>query len=131
MKRNGILFGRKVDKFHSPFEGHHSIRGLLRSPQSEQEAIILFSTLTEHLQMKILYVGTRYPDAGIQVKENGRWITKYAEFELYSSRFQDHIDKYRKDNSTCDMIICWEHDWDKCPPQLEVIELKEKLQSFM
>jgi len=130
-KKEWYTIYRNVEKFKSPFEGHTSIKGLLKAPQTEQETIILFSQLTELLRMRILYVGTRYPDAIIQAKQNNRWVTKYAEFELYSSYFDTHLDKYREDPSSCDMIICWEHNWDKCPKQLEVIELKEKLRSFI
>jgi predicted Mrr-cat superfamily restriction endonuclease len=121
----------KLDKFQNPFEGRSEIKRLLKAPQTEQEAIILFSALMENLRMRIVYVGTRFPDAIIQVKQNDKWVTKYAEFELYSSGFEAHMDDYQKDKNSCDMIICWEHDWEKCPKQLEVIELKEKLRSYI
>jgi hypothetical protein len=119
---------KKIEKHRSPFDGHSVINGLLQAPRTEQEAIVLFSAMSDLLHMRILYVGTRYPDAFVQVKERGEWVTKSAEFELYSSKFKDHLDQYKKNRESCDMIICWEDDWTKKPKDLRVVELRKELE---
>ncbi|MGQ9706426.1 MAG: hypothetical protein ACUVWP_05415 [bacterium] len=48
----------------------------------------------------------------------------YIEFKYRSSDFKRH--KY--DHDKCDVIVCWEHDWDDCP--IEVLELKEIIRSL-
>lgn len=39
------------------------------------------------------------------------------EFEV-TSRMFDH------DPEKCDLIVCWEHNWKKCPSNIDVLELK-------
>jgi len=104
--------------------------GLRNAPISEQETIVLFSKMSPILRMKISYVGTRYPDAIIRVKEGRQWVNKTAEFERLASGFESHKDEYKSGNR-CDMIICWENDWTNKPRWLgnetEIVELREKL----
>ena len=125
------IIEKQVSEFKSPFEGYRNLFGLMRSPQTEQETIILFSHLCQSLRFRIEYVSTRYPDAYLQQKEDGEWVSKTAEFELYSSSFVNHMKKYRKDPESCDMIICWIHDWDEKPDDLEVIDLKKELENMI
>lgn len=125
------LIEKQLSDFNSPFEGYRNLFGLMRSPKTEQETIILFSHLCQSLGFRIEYVGTRYPDAYLQHKEDGEWVSKTAEFELYSSSFVSHMKKYRKDKESCDMIICWIHDWDEIPKELEVIDLKKELEKMI
>ena len=42
------------------------------------------------------------------------------EFELYSSNFVKH----KHDPNKCDLIICWKHDWKKCPDNIDMMELE-------
>ncbi len=84
--------------------------------------------------MKIHYVSTHYPDARILVKERNKWVIKKVEFELSTSSFKSHIKKYKKDKSSCDMIICWEDDWKKKPKiakNLKILELKGELKKII
>ena len=39
------------------------------------------------------------------------------EFEVMSSHFNHDPEK-------CDLIVCWEHNWKECPPNIDVLELK-------
>ena len=50
--------------------------------------------------------------------EPGRWQRVLIEFEFYARNFIAH----GHDAEKCDMLVCWENDWEKCP--LEVVELK-------
>ena len=125
------LIDGAVSRVKNPFEGLTNFEGQCRAPQTEQELIILFSKLSQHLKMKIESVSTRYPDAYIRIKKGKGWATKAAEFELYSSDFESHMKDYRKDPTSCDMIICWEDDWKQKPNDLEVIELRKELEEIV
>jgi len=121
------LIDEVVSKVKSPFEGFTNFEGLLRAPETEQEVIILFSKLSQHLKMKIVSVSTKFPDAYVRVKEGGCWTTKAAEFEIYSSNFETH----EHDPEKCDMIICWRDDWKQKPGNLKVVELRKVLEDIV
>jgi len=127
------LINKKVQTLQGEFYEARDFKGLLIAPQTEQEAIILFSKLSEHLGMRIISVGTRFPDAYIQVKNRkGNWVGKSAEFELVTSNFEKHghIKDLEKNPGKCDMVICWENNGD-LPNELEVVELKSKVKEFL
>ena len=46
--------------------------------------------------MRIDYVGTRFPDACVRVKKGKKWVTKWAEIEVYSSGFEGHMKNIKK-----------------------------------
>lgn len=117
---------------HNPFQGLNNFEGICRAPQTEQEVIILFSKLSQHLKMKIESVSTRFPDAYIRVKKGNRWITKPAEFEVYSSDFAAHGHlKQMAKGKECEMIICWRDDWEDKPKNIEVVELRRELEEII
>ncbi|MBN1861907.1 MAG: hypothetical protein JW840_10680 [Candidatus Thermoplasmatota archaeon] len=118
------IIENELSRIKTPFKNMTNWEGLPRAPDTEQEVIILFSKLIQCLKMKIERVSTRFPDALLQVKQNGKWISKSAEFELYSSGF-DHFDRLKE--TKCDMIICWEDDWKNKPIDIEIIELRKVL----
>lgn len=117
------MIDRAVTQVRSPFEGVSNFEGILRAPETEQEVIILFSKLSQHLKMKIESVSTRYPDAYVRIKKGEDWITRTVEFEINSSDFESH----RHDPKECDIIICWNDDWDGKPNRVEVVELRKEL----
>jgi len=126
------IIREKLEKTNNPFKTISEFEGLSRAPETEQEAIVLFSKLSRlSLKMKIESVGTRFPDALIKVKQGDVWQTKSAEFELYSSSFKSHMKDYKKDPKRCDMIICWEDDWEDKPKGLKVVELKKELEKII
>lgn len=84
------LLDKALNRVKNPFQGLNNFEGICRAPQTEQEGIILFGKLSQHLKMRIEYVGKPFPDALIRVKEGNRWTTKAAEFELNSSDFERH-----------------------------------------
>jgi len=121
------LIDKAILQIKSPFEGISNFEGILRAPETEQEVIILFSKLSQHLRMKIESVSTRFPDAYVRIKKGKRWITKAAEFEIKSSDFVAH----GHDPGKCDMIICWKDDWKQKPKNLKVIELRKELEEII
>ena len=120
------LIENALNSIKNPFQGLNNFEGVCRAPQTEQEAIILFGKLSQHLKMRIEYVGKSFPDALIRVKERNKWTTKAAEFELKSSQFKVHL-RDMKRGKKCDMIICWKDDWEEKPQTLKVVELRKEL----
>lgn len=116
-------------KTKTPFKNMTNWDGLPRSPVYEQEVIILFSKLTQYLKMRIEQVSTRFPDAILRIKRGNKWVLKSAEFEINSSDFErhGHLEDMQENDKKCDMIICWKHDWEQVPNNIEVIELRKKL----
>jgi len=42
------------------------------------------------------------------------------EFEARSGNFL----KDKHDPNKCDLIVCWEHNWEDCPSNIDLLELK-------
>ena len=121
-----------LNRVKNPFQGLNNFEGVCRAPQTEQEAIILFGKLSQHLKMRVEYVGKPFPDALIRVKKGTRWKTKAAEFELYSSDFERHGHlKSMSKGTECDMIICWKDDWIERPRNHEVVEIRKELEEIV
>jgi len=92
--------------------------------------IILFSQMLQHLQMRIVSVGTRFPDAIVEIKKHGKWRKVNVEFELYSHGFKSHLSKCEE--SDCHTIVCWEDDWNYHKKGLfEIIVLKKELEKIL
>jgi len=117
MKYWKIAPGKKIHRtlcrIKTPFEGLTDFGGLSRAPQTEQELIILFSKLNQHLKMKIESVSTIFPDAYVRMEKRRNWSTVPAEFELNSADSKSHgnIKNLEKGETCC--IICRKDDWSK------------------
>ncbi|MBF2028717.1 MAG: hypothetical protein IGS48_18470 [Oscillatoriales cyanobacterium C42_A2020_001] len=109
-KSSGVVFGAPI-----------SFRGLRHAPTNEQGVVYLFGMVSYELGLIVEAVQSAYPDCEakrcVDSKRN-RWQRVRIEFEFCSSNFKAH----GHDPKGCDMIVCWEHDWQDCP--LEVIELR-------
>jgi len=96
--------------------------GFLFEPTNEMGVVLLFGMLFWRLGFIIESAQIGYPDCRAKLEvEPGRWQDVGIEFELYSRHFLAH----RHDPSRCDFIVCWIHNWKGCPPNLQVIELRE------
>jgi len=96
--------------------------GFLFEPTNEMGVVLLFGMLFWRLGFIIESAQIGYPDCRAKLEvEPGRWQDVGIEFELYSRHFLAH----RHDPSRADFIVCWIHDWKGCPPNLQVIELRE------
>lgn len=101
------------------------VRGIVYEPINEQGVILLFAALCHELGFMIEGIRSAFPDALLRRRNaKGTWNSCRAEFEFKSSSFKIH----KHDPKQCDLIICWEHDWQDCPK--EVISLKEKVKEF-
>jgi hypothetical protein len=102
-------------------------RGLRHEPVNEQGVVFLFGMVAKELGYMVEAVQTGYPDceAKRQVGPN-KWQRVRIEFEFESRNFRDH--GHACDG--CDVIVCWRHNWVGCPPNLEIVELSQIIQSL-
>lgn len=101
------------------------VRGIVYEPINEQGVILLFAALCHDLGFMIEAIRSAFPDALLRRRNaKGTWNSCRAEFEFRSSSFRAH----KHDPKQCDLIICWEHDWQECPK--EVVSLKETVKLF-
>lgn len=112
-RTNGPEFGAPI-----------SFRGLTHAPINEQGVVYLFGMVSYELGFIVEAIQPSFPDCEakrcVDSKRN-RWQRVRIEFEYVSSNFRQH----GHDPSQCDLIVCWEHDWNECP--LEVLELRTVL----
>jgi len=97
-------------------------RGLRHAPITEHGVVYLFGMISRDLGFIIEVIRTDFPDCEGKREipgKKGRWEPVKIEFEFKSSNFKDHD----HDPELCDIIVCWESDWQDCP--LEVISLKK------
>ena len=96
--------------------------GFLFEPTNEMGVVLLFGMLFWRLGFIIESAQIGYPDCRAKLEvEPGRFQDVGIEFELHSRHFLAH----RHDPRRADFIVCWIHNWKGCPPNLQVIELRE------
>jgi hypothetical protein len=96
-----------------------NFRGLVYGPVNEMGVVALFAKISEELGFIIEEVKAGFPDCIARRQVDRGWERVAIEFEFASSSFCRH----GHDPQGCDMIVCWEHDWDICP--LQVLSLKQ------
>src|SRR3989344_1137383 len=100
-------------------------RCIVYEPINEQGVILLFATVCNDLGFRIEAIRTGFPDAQLIRKDlKGTFSKCWAEFEYKASNYQTHKHSLRG----CDLVICWENDWENCP--IEVLELKKAIKQF-
>jgi len=105
-----------------------NFEGLIFGPVNEQGVIFLFSKIQKELGFVIESIQTGFPDARGRIKTNKGWREVWIEFEFRSSSYLVH--GHPLEIGTCDYIVCWEDDWKKAPPHLQIIELKTELEKI-
>jgi hypothetical protein len=102
-------------------------RGLRHEPVNEQGVVLLFGMLAKELGYVIETIQTGFPDCeAMRQVTPERWQRVRIEFEFESRNFRDH----GHPASGCDVIICWRHNWDECPEDIEVMELSRVIKSL-
>jgi hypothetical protein len=128
-KSNGaVLNARHTQLIGQPTYGNPiDFRGLRHEPVNEQGVVFLFGMVAKELGYMVEAVQTGFPDceAKRQIGPN-KWQRVRIEFEFESRNFRDH----GHDGNGCDVIVCWRHNWRECPPNLEVVELSQIIQSL-
>jgi len=102
--------------------------GLTYAPTNEQGVVFLFARMSPELGFSAETIRQGYPDAVVidYRADRNRGFRKNIEFEFKSSGFTRG--KKPHDPARCHIIVCWEHDWKKCPKTIEVIELQSRFQ---
>ncbi|HKW75252.1 MAG TPA: hypothetical protein VJN64_06975 [Terriglobales bacterium] len=95
---------------------------MTNAPSNEAGVAALFCMIAPDLGFQIEAIQSAFPDceARRQVRK-GKWQRVLIEFEYESRNFPLH----HHDPSGCDMIVCWRHNWRKCPEEIEVLELRK------
>ena len=104
-----------------------SFRNLVCEPINEQGVVFLFGMVCQELGFSAIeYIGIDFPDCEGKrlVSKGSRQQTVKIEFEYESKEFEKHC----HDAQNCDLIVCWKHNWKKCP--IEVIELSQVIKEL-
>jgi hypothetical protein len=104
-------------------------RGLKFAPASRQGVIYLFGMISDELGFLIESFISEFPDCeGKRCvdHENDQWEPVRIQLEYKSSDFKKRVSAKGYDESQCDLIICWNHNWKDSP--IEVLELRSILE---
>lgn len=101
-----------------------NFRGMQHAPLNELGVVFLFGMLAKELGFVVEAISAAFPDCEAKrlAGSGDRWERVMIEFEYRSSNFQKHAHAVED----CDLIVCWEHDWDECP--IEVLALSTVVQ---
>jgi len=92
---------------------------LVFAPTNEFGVLFLFGAIADRLGFLVLRVQAEFPDIeALRMVGRDKLQRVRVELEQESRNFLKH----GHDPNGCDLIVCWEHNWDECP--LEVIELR-------
>ena len=105
-----------------------NFRDMLHGPWNEMGVILLFGVVYKELGFIIDSISQGFPDCNAKRKIDGaeKYKPVSIEFEFKSKNFLK--DKHNPEE--CDIIVCWEHNWSKCPEDIEVIELKKEIKKL-
>jgi hypothetical protein len=95
-----------------------NFRGLVYGPVNEMGVVALFARVCEEIGFIIEEIRAEFPDCIARRQVEKGWERVAIEFEFKSSNFQQH----GHDPNGCDLIVCYEHDWETCP--VPVLALK-------
>jgi HNH endonuclease len=117
---SGGLLYRDRPVMGMPFHQH----ALSYAPVNELGVVFLFGMLAGELGFQVDSLWGAYPDCEARRQiQPGKWQRVRIEIEYESVNFARH----RHDPDHCDLIVCWKHNWSKCPDSIEVIELSRIL----
>jgi hypothetical protein len=92
------------------------------APANELGVVFLFAHLAHKWKIRVDQIRAAFPDCIAYQKVKNGERNLLIEFEYKSSNFIAH----KHDRSKCNMIVCWEHDLVKVPPNIEIIELRNE-----
>lgn len=104
-------------------------RGLRFAPANRQGVVYLFGMVSDELGFLIESFISEFPDCeGKRCvdQENNQWEPVRIQLEYKSSDFKTRISAKGYNENQCDLIICWNHNWEDSP--IEVLELRSILQ---
>ena len=95
------------------------------APVNELGVVLLFAQVAKKYRIRVDSIQARFPDCIAYQSIGGKAKELRIEFEFRSKSFEVH----RHDQKKCDMIVCWEHDWVRCPPRIRVLELQARVRA--
>jgi hypothetical protein len=102
-------------------------RGFRHEPVNEQGVVLLFGMVAKELGYLVESVQKGFPDCEAKRRIGpDRWQRVNIEFEFESKNFRQH----GHSATGCDVIVCWRHNWDACPENIEVVELSSIIKSL-
>lgn len=93
-------------------------RGMVYGPVNEMGVVALFAKVCDEMGFILEEIRPEFPDCIARRHVKKGWERLAIEFEFRSSNFLRH----GHDPAHCDLIVCWEHDWEAAP--VPVIALK-------
>jgi hypothetical protein len=125
----GQLTGGRINETLSgaEFGPPLDFRGLRHAPINEQGVVFLFGMISYELGFIVEAIHASFPDCEAKQavdRKRQRWKRVRIEFEFVSSNFREH----GHDPNGCDLVVCWEHDWQDCP--VGVLELRSVLDTL-
>jgi hypothetical protein len=100
---------------------NHVVPGLLYEPTNEAGVMFVFAAMAHRLGFEVESLQQGFPDCEARRQiQPGKWQRVRIEIEYESRSFVAH----GHDVKGCDIIVCWRHNWKKCPKEIEVIELR-------
>lgn len=128
LEANKNRFTAQKSVIRPHYEGETlNFRHFAYNPTYENEVVSIFSSVAGELGFEIITIRSEFPDCKarrIRGKFRNRMENCLIEFEFKSSDFVKHNHPI----NGCDLIICWEHDWQDCP--IEVINLKNEIKKL-
>lgn len=102
-------------------------RGLRHAPVNENGVVFLFGMVARELGYSVEAIQIGFPDCEAKRQlAPGKWQRVRIEFEFESRNFVEH----GHDPGGCDVLVCWNHNWPDAPESLEVVELREVIESL-
>jgi hypothetical protein len=109
------------------YGNHIDFRGLRPEPANENGVIFLFDIVARELGYSFEAVQTGFPDCEAKRQiAAGKWQSIRIEFEYESRDFSDKGNPV----DSCDVIVCWRHNWPDCPSRIAVVELSEVIKQL-
>jgi HNH endonuclease len=119
--------GPALPKDRATYGNPINFHEMRHEPVNEQGVVLLFGILAKKLGYTIEAVQTGFPDCEAKRQiAPGRWQRVLLEFEYESRNFREH----GHPSTECDVIVCWRHNWDECPENIEVVELSAVIKSL-
>lgn len=102
-------------------------RGLRHAPVNENGVVFRFGMVARELGYSVESIQIGFPDCEAKRQlAPGKWQRVRIEFEFESRNFVEH----GHDPNACDVLVCWNHNWAEAPEDLEILELRDVIESL-
>jgi hypothetical protein len=88
------------------------------APTNAKGVLLLFVRKIDEFHMYVEEVPEEFPDCIVRQRTERGWKRLAVMCAFYSSALRTRGSAL----SSCDLIVCWEHDWPDCP--LDVVKLR-------